>query len=89
MPIPTLGNGDMVDPRGGREDQKQVRLGGHAAPTRPGNYALSIERTASVVVVKLTCVDEYGAIELYEHMVASAKAGNLNLEIKAAARRDY
>ena len=88
MSIPELRNGDMVPPRGEREDPGPVHSGGQQPPTQRGNHNLSIERTASVVVVKLTCIDEYGAIELFEHLVASARKGRLNIEIKATTHQD-
>jgi DNA-binding protein YbaB len=58
-----------------------------AATTEAANHELTIERTASIVTIKLGCANEYAAIELYEHLIASVKAGNLKLDITATGRQ--
>ena len=51
------------------------------SPSRPYHHGLVIERAASVVMIKLTCENEYAAIELYERLAASATSGNLKFEL--------
>lgn len=58
-----------------------------AAPARAYHHGLGIERTASVVMIKLTCENEYAAIELYERLVLSAKNGSFNLDLKTNGRK--
>jgi hypothetical protein len=67
------------------DTERPVRAGvrDNLAASSRANHGVSIERTASVVMIKLTCVDEYGAIELYEHLIASIKKGSLKLELAA------
>jgi hypothetical protein len=65
----------------------ETRNNTNAAPSRPYHHGLGIERNASVVMVKLTCENEYAAIELYERLVVSAKNGNFKLELQATGQK--
>ena len=58
-----------------------------AAPPRAYHHGLGIERNASMVMIKLNCENEYAAIELYERLVASARSGTFNLELKTAGSK--
>lgn len=59
-----------------------------ASPSTLANtlsYHLSIKRTRNAVSLVLNCGDEYAAMELFDRLVASAKAGSLNLGVTTRA----
>lgn len=78
----------MANDNGRSPVRADMRNNPNAAPARPYHHGLGIERTASVVMVKLTCENEYAAIELYERLVASARNGNFNLELKTTRQKE-
>jgi hypothetical protein len=77
----------MADEEFDRSVRAKSRDNMPAVATEAANHELAIERTASVVTIKLGCANEYAAIELYEHLIASAKAGNLKLDITATGQQ--
>ena len=49
---------------------------------RPGGYRIQVSRQGTAVHLSLMAVDEYAAVELYEHIVGALERGSLNLELK-------
>ncbi len=62
---------------------KPTKVMSGGAPPEGGSYSLSIRRSANAVEIMLTCQDDYAAIQLYDHLVASAERGQFQLGVKA------
>ena len=52
------------------------------AGQKPGGFRINVTRQGTVVHLSLVAVDEYAAVELYEHFVQALEQGRLNLELK-------
>ena len=49
---------------------------------KPGGFRIHVTRQGTAVHLSLVAVDEYAAVELYEHFVQALEQGRLNLELK-------
>ena len=52
------------------------------AAIRAGGFRVNVTRQGTAVHLSLIAVDEYTAVELYEHFVQALEHGRLNLELK-------